>query len=130
MDPITGQGANKASRDAFVLGEAIRDADTFDEAFCAEVERRVCEYALPISDACNARLQPPAPHVGRLLGAAARHPSVADLYASGFNHPDRLWGIISSADRTGALLDAFETDGPSALLPYVMEMNGQVAART
>jgi 2-polyprenyl-6-methoxyphenol hydroxylase-like FAD-dependent oxidoreductase len=130
MDPITGQGANKASRDAFVLGEAIRDADAFDEAFCEQVERRVCEYALPTSDACNARLQPPAPHVGRLLGAAAQHPALADLYASGFHHPDRFWRIISNPDRTGALLDGFEATGPSALVPYVMEMNGQAGAST
>jgi 2-polyprenyl-6-methoxyphenol hydroxylase-like FAD-dependent oxidoreductase len=91
MDPVTGQGANKASHAAWVLGEAIRDAGAFDEEFCRRVEQRTCEYALPVSDACNARLQPPPPHVAKFLGAAAQHQAVADFYTDGFNHPDHVW---------------------------------------
>ena len=40
MDPITGQGANKASCAAWVLGEAIVGAVTFDEEFCRRVEQQ------------------------------------------------------------------------------------------
>lgn len=40
----------------------------------------------------------------RLLGAAARHQALADFYAFGFNHPDRYWEVVSSEDRTDALL--------------------------
>ena len=130
MDPITGQGANKASHDAFVLGAAIRDADAFDDAFCATVERSICAYALPVSEACNARLVKPAPHVGRLLGTAARHQGVADLYCSGFQSPDRFWGIISSPERTTAMLDQFEAQGPPALTPYATEVWGPTVATT
>ena len=127
MDPITGQGANKASHAAFVVGQAIRDADVFDEAFCEDVERRVCEFALPVSEACNARLQPPPAHVGRLLGAASRHQPLADLYALGFQHPDRYWTLISSPERTGALLEQFTAHGEPALEAYAAELRGEVS---
>jgi 2-polyprenyl-6-methoxyphenol hydroxylase-like FAD-dependent oxidoreductase len=124
MDPITGQGANKASHAAFVVGEALRDAEVFDEAFCEQVERRVCEFALPVSEACNARLQPPPAHVGRLLGAASHHQPLADLHALGFQHPDRYWGLLSSPDRTNTLLEELNTVGETALEPYAAALRG------
>jgi 2-polyprenyl-6-methoxyphenol hydroxylase-like FAD-dependent oxidoreductase len=104
MDPITGQGANKAAQAAATLAEAIRDASGYDESFCRDVEQAMCRFALPVSDACNARLKPPPPHVGRLLGAAAQQQRLADFYAFGFNHPDRYWEVVSSEERTDALL--------------------------
>jgi hypothetical protein len=104
MDPITGQGANKAAVAARTLADAIRAASDYDEPFCRNIEEATCRYALAVSDACNARLKPPSPHVGRLLDGAARHQAVADFYASGFNHPDRYWEVVSSEDRTAALL--------------------------
>ena len=58
--------------------------------------------------ACQRRVQrevkPPPPHVGRLLGAAAQQQRLADFYAFGFNHPDRYWEVVSSEERTDALL--------------------------
>ena len=63
----------------------------------------MCEYALPVSDACNARLMPPAPHLGDLLAAAAQHQAVADFYTGNFNHPDRFWHIASRPDRTDVI---------------------------
>ena len=103
LDPVTGQGANKASHDAFVAGAAICEATAFDEDFCARVSQRMCEYALPVSDACNARLVPPAPHVAELLAAATQHQAVADFYAGGFNDPDRFWQIASRPERTAVI---------------------------
>ncbi len=113
MDPITGQGANKASHAAFVLGAAIRQARAFDEEFCAAVEAQMCAFALPVSDACNARLVPPPPHVARLLGAAAQHQAVADLYGDGFNHPDLYWQILTSEERTDAVIRLLTQTSPS-----------------
>ena len=112
MDPITGQGANKASCAAWVLGEAIVGAVKFDEEFCRRVEEQTCEYALPVSDACNARLTPPPAHVVGLLVAAAQHQHVADLYADGFNHPDRLWKVLARQEYTEAVTKLL-TDGTS-----------------
>ena len=115
IDPITGQGANSASHAAAVMGAAIGEASAFDRAFCERVERDVRAYVVPVSDACNARLQPPAPHFRELLMAAARDQGVADLYAEGFSHPDRFWAIAGDADRTTAFLRARQSsDRPVA----------------
>ena len=104
IDPITGQGANNASFAAAVLCEAICRADGFDRAFCERVERAICAYVIPVSDASNARLQPPSPHFRALLGGAARDRELADFYAVGYNHPDRFWAIASSPEQTAALM--------------------------
>jgi 2-polyprenyl-6-methoxyphenol hydroxylase-like FAD-dependent oxidoreductase len=112
MDPVTGQGANKASHAAWVMGEAIRDAGEFDETFCRRVEQRMCEYALVVSDACNARLQPPAPHFAKFLGIAAQHQAAADFYTSAFNYPDRVWRILSDPERTQSIAKLL-TERPS-----------------
>jgi hypothetical protein len=104
IDPITGQGANSASHAAFVLSEAIRHASAYDREFCRRVEREICSYVVPVSDAANARLRPPTPHFRELLGASARNQAVADVYADGYNHPDRFWAIASSPERTAAFL--------------------------
>jgi len=71
----------------------------FDEDFCARLSQRICEYSLPVSDACNARLMAPAQHVLDLLAAAARHQAVADFYTGSFNNPDRFWHIASRPER-------------------------------
>jgi hypothetical protein len=63
----------------------------------------MCEYALPVSDACNARLVPPAPHVVELLAAATQHQAVADFYTGSFNDPDRFWHIASRPERTAVI---------------------------
>ena len=104
MDPLTGQGANKASHAAWVVADAILEARRFDEDFCRQVDGRMCEYVLPVSDACNARLAPPPPHAVELLRAASVHQPIADAYADGFQHPDRFWAIVGSPERTAALL--------------------------
>ncbi len=107
LDPITGQGANTASHAAWVLGEAIRDSATFDEAFCRRVEQQIWSYARPVAEACNARLRPPTAHVAELMVAAAHHKPIADAYANGFNRPDAFWEILSSPERTAAFLKQY-----------------------
>lgn len=104
MDPITGQGANKAVQAASVLAELVRDSRAYDEDFCRHAEAVMNRFALPVSDACNARLKPPAPHVSKLLAAAVRYQALADFYAFGFNHPDRYWDVVSNEARTEAML--------------------------
>ena len=42
MDPVTGQGANKASHTAFVAGAAICESTAFDEDFCVPGCRSGC----------------------------------------------------------------------------------------
>jgi len=117
IDPVTGQGANTASHSAWVLGEAILDGETFDESFCQRAEQQICSYALPVSAAANARLSPPQPHAVELLRAAGQRQAIANIYADGFNHPDRFWAIVSSAERTAALLREFDWQSTPAPMP-------------
>jgi 2-polyprenyl-6-methoxyphenol hydroxylase-like FAD-dependent oxidoreductase len=109
IDPLTGQGANNASHSARVLADAICRADAFDPAFCRKVEQEMCDYVVPVSDASNARVQPPSPQFREILAAAARDQAIADVYAHGFSHPDRFWAIASSPERTAAFLSAQRT---------------------
>jgi hypothetical protein len=104
-DPLTGQGANAASHAAWVLAEAIRSAGTFDEAFGQQVEQQMWTYTGPVTEACNARLRPPAPHAAQLLGVAAQHKVIANMYADNFHNPARFWEIISSPERTAVLIE-------------------------
>jgi hypothetical protein len=121
IDPITGQGANSASHAAWVLGEAIVDGEIVDESFCQRVEQQICSYAVPVSDAANARLCPPQPHAVELLRAAGQHQAIANIYSDGFNHPDRFWAILSSAERTAALLREFGWEGMPAATPQAID---------
>jgi hypothetical protein len=117
IDPITGQGANNASHAAAVLCDAIRSAEVFDRAFCERVEREICSFVVPVSDAANARLQPPAPHLRDLLAAATRDQALADFYAGGYTHPNRFWSIASSPERTADLLSARSNPASRDLAP-------------
>jgi 2-polyprenyl-6-methoxyphenol hydroxylase-like FAD-dependent oxidoreductase len=103
-DPITGQGANTASHTAWMVGEAIRDSQIFDGAFCQRIEQEIWAYAGPIAAWSNAMLQPPPPHMIEFLVAATQHQSVADAFASMFEQPLRGWEILSSPDNTSAFL--------------------------
>ena len=96
-----------------MLGEAIRDSASFDEAFCRRVEQQIWAYAGPVSEACNARLRPPAAHVAELLLASAQHKAIADAYANTFNQPDAFWEILSSPERAAAFLKQYGWRGIS-----------------
>jgi 2-polyprenyl-6-methoxyphenol hydroxylase-like FAD-dependent oxidoreductase len=116
IDPITGQGANNASHAAGVLCQAILGADAFDRPFCLRVEREICSYVVPVSDAANARLGPAAPHFRELLAAAARNQAIADVYADSFDHPNRFWAIASDPEPTAAFLREFEARPASSAI--------------
>jgi hypothetical protein len=103
-DPIIGQGANTASYAAWALGEAILDAQTFDEAFCRDVEQRIWAFTQPVTEGTNARLRPPQPHMLEVLRAATQHQAVADAYAWGFNHPEHFWAAMSTPEQAGIFL--------------------------
>lgn len=111
IDPLIGQGANTASHSAWVLGEGIRDSTSYDETFCERIEQQICGYALPVFEYSNARLLPPPPHLAKLMVAAAHNQSIANAFTNGVNHPDRLWAIVSSPERTAALIEDSESRG-------------------
>jgi hypothetical protein len=114
IDPLIGQGANTASHSAWVLGEAICDSPSFNEAFCQRVEQQICAYALPVSEYSNSRLSPPQPHTLELMVAAAHNQAIANAFVDSVNHPDRFWEIFSSAEGTAALIERYGR--PSAMV--------------
>jgi hypothetical protein len=103
-DPIIGQGANTASYAAWTLGEAILDAQRFDEAFCRDVEQRIWAFTQPVTEGTNGRLRPPQPHMLEVLRAATQHQAVADAYAWGFNHPEHFWAAMSTPEQARIFL--------------------------
>lgn len=107
-DPIVGQGANAASRAAWLLGELLtahaRAGGRFDEDFCARAEQRLWERTAAAAIWTNAFLQPPPPHAIELLVAAAQNRAIADAFVSNFNDPDRMWAVVSSPAATAAFI--------------------------
>jgi hypothetical protein len=95
-DPVLGQGANLASRCAWVLGEAILEERVFNEAFCREVEQRLWEAGRAVTLWTNLMLQPPPPHALQLLVAAAQNQAIADELSDNFNAPEQNWEIFGS----------------------------------
>ena len=110
-DPITGQGANKASYTAWMVGEAISGTQSFDEAFCQEVEQRVWAYTAPIVNWSNAMLQPPQPHMIEFLVAAAQNQDVADAFVNFFERPQLAWEVLSSQENTSEFLAQYGWQG-------------------
>ena len=117
FDPLTGQGANAAYRSAWLLGELVtahvRAGGRFDEAFCASSEERVWEVVRAAAEWTNAFLQPPPPHVIGLLVAAAQDQALADAFASGFDHPDQQWALLSSPEAAAACIAGARAPHPS-----------------
>jgi len=97
-DPITAQGDNLGSRCAWVAAEHIAAGGPYDDAFGRRLESAMWEHAAPATAFTNAFLQPPAPHVGRLLAAAAGSRAVADRYVDLFDDPAAMWATVSSPE--------------------------------
>ncbi len=115
-DPLTGQGANAASRAAWSLGELLvaraRTGDPFDEAFCAGAEAHLWEDERSVTEWSNAFLQPPPPHAIGLFVAAAQNQALANAFADNFNHPKKQWAVLSSPDATAAFIASFGAAPP------------------
>jgi hypothetical protein len=120
-DPITGQGANAASREAWSLTKLLiahaRSGGRFDETFCVRAEQQIWEDARPVTEWTNAFLQPPPPHVIGLLVAAAQNPAIADAFADNFNDPKQQWAVLSSPDATAAFIASFSAEPASVSAP-------------
>jgi 2-polyprenyl-6-methoxyphenol hydroxylase-like FAD-dependent oxidoreductase len=96
VDPIIAQGANTASKCAFVLGESLLEDQPPDENFCRETEQKLWEAARAACEWTNAMLQPPPPFAVEVFAAAAQNPAIADELVQNFNAPERNWEIFSS----------------------------------
>jgi hypothetical protein len=95
-DPIIAQGANTASKCAWVLGQALLQDGPLDETFCREAEQQLWEAGRAATEWTNMALQAPLPHVMELFAAAAQNRALADELTENFNEPERNWKIFSN----------------------------------
>jgi 2-polyprenyl-6-methoxyphenol hydroxylase-like FAD-dependent oxidoreductase len=103
-DPIIAQGANTASRCAFVLGGALLEDRVPDEAFCRETEQKLWETGRAATEWTNATLLPPPPYVIELFAAAGQNRAIADELVGNFDAPERNWEIFSNPAGASAFL--------------------------
>ncbi|HEX8737325.1 MAG TPA: styrene monooxygenase/indole monooxygenase family protein [Pyrinomonadaceae bacterium] len=104
VDPIIAQGANNASKCAFILGEALLEDRSPDEDFCRETEQKLWEASRAACEWTNAMLQPPPPFAIEVFAAAAQNPAIADEIVQNFNAPERNWEIFSSPQNAANFL--------------------------
>jgi 2-polyprenyl-6-methoxyphenol hydroxylase-like FAD-dependent oxidoreductase len=88
-DPITGQGANSATKcAALYLSAIVAQADLpFDRDWMEATFARYWTYAQHVTRWTNALLAPPPPHVIQLLRVAGEVPAVARRFVNGFDDP-------------------------------------------
>jgi len=101
VDPLMAQGANVGSYSAFVLADAIAEAEVFDLAFCHDVERCRLARILGASRWTNAFLQPPDEARMELMVAMSRNQQLADAYLDNFSYPECQWQRIRSMEGIG-----------------------------
>ncbi len=110
-DPLAGRGptpprAPPSASARSSLGSA-RAGGRFDEAFCAAAEARLWSQERPVTEWCNAFLQPPPPHLMSVLAAASQNQAIANAFADNFNEPETQWAVLSSPSATAAFLAGF-----------------------
>jgi hypothetical protein len=103
-DPIIAQGANTASKCAWLLGELLLEERSLDETFCRKTERRLWEAGRAATEWTNLTLQPPPPYVMEIFAAAAQNKALADELVDNFGAPERNWEIFSAPEGAAAFL--------------------------
>jgi Styrene monooxygenase A putative substrate binding domain len=103
-DPIAAQGANMASRCAWLVGESLLRDRPLDETFCRETEKQLWDVGRPATEWTNMMLQPPPPHVLELFVEAAENKPLADELIENFNAPENNWKIFSDPQSATAFL--------------------------
>ena len=88
-DPITGQGANTASKAAAIYMRCIleRGNRPFDAGWMQQTFEEFWNYAQWVTKWTNSLLVPPEPQILQLMGAASQIPPLAARIANGFNNP-------------------------------------------
>jgi len=103
-DPIIAQGANNASKCAWILGEALIEASLINEEFCNDTEQLLWEASRASMEWTNATLQPPPPHAIELFVAATQNKQIADELTDNFGTPEKNWEIFGSPEGAAAFL--------------------------
>jgi hypothetical protein len=103
-DPIIAQGANLASRCAWLMGEALVEDTRYDESFCSSLEDKLWQTGKSATEWTNATLLPPPQHVMEVFVAASHSKALADELIENFGAPDNNWQIFSSPEGAAAFL--------------------------
>lgn len=92
-DPITGQGANNATKASKVYLDAIlaHGEQPFTRAWMEQTFEQFWNYAQYVVTWTNTLLTPPPPHILNLLGAAGQCPPLASAIANGFDNPPEFF---------------------------------------
>jgi 2-polyprenyl-6-methoxyphenol hydroxylase-like FAD-dependent oxidoreductase len=98
VDPMMAQGANIGSYSAFVLAYTIAESNTFDLAFCREVEHSRSARILGAARWINTFLQPPDEARMDLMVAMSRDRQLADEYYDNYNRPETQWERVGSGE--------------------------------
>ena len=111
QDPLTGQGANLASRGACELADRIVASDSvFDRDFCAAYEAHMRPIVAGTIGFNNAMLEPEA-HTQQLLGKMIENETICTDFSSRFAAPETIWfDILQDAKTCERYLGGFELE--------------------
>lgn len=112
-DPIAGQGANSASKAAKLYVDSIigRGAQPFDQEWMEETfELNWHNHAKWATKWSHLLLMPPAPHIVKLLSAAASSPTISNILANAFDDPSTLFPWIMDPEDTLHAIAAIEKE--------------------
>lgn len=91
-DPVTGQGANNASKCAKLYTECIlaRAEKAFDRQWMDQTFEKYWEYARWVVRFTNTHLLPPPPQVLKVFAHCGANPDLASYVANAFDDPKSL----------------------------------------
>jgi Styrene monooxygenase A putative substrate binding domain len=113
-DPVSGQGANNAAHCAAIYGRAILDrgGEPFDRKWMeATFEAFWSPRACGSVALTTMFLEPPAPHVQQMLGAAAQYPPIAKRICDLIVDPSDIQGWLLDPDKASAYLASVTAAG-------------------
>ncbi|MGY0499420.1 styrene monooxygenase/indole monooxygenase family protein [Nocardia sp. FBN12] len=109
-DPLTAQGANLGSAQAFQVARALEShRGGYDAQFCMTLSEQLWATAQPVVDWTNMFLGAPAPQVMSLLAAASGDQRVADAFIANLDDPPAMWHSISRPERTAAFIESAQS---------------------
>ncbi|WP_405178949.1 hypothetical protein OG225_34105 [Nocardia sp. NBC_01377] len=109
-DPLTAQGANLGSAQAFQVAQALASHQgAYNADFCKTLSEQLWATAQPVVDWTNMFLGAPAPQVQSLLTVAAGDQRVADAFIANLDDPPAMWHSISRPEHTAAFIEAAQS---------------------
>ncbi|RJQ79751.1 hypothetical protein D5S17_09975 [Pseudonocardiaceae bacterium YIM PH 21723] len=102
-DPLTGQGANLGSHQAFAVAEAI----VAGQLDARRISEQLWPHARSVVEWTNTYLGPMPRHIGQVFEAAAGDQHIADALLNKFHDPVAMWRTLRTADSVDEFLAGF-----------------------